>query len=128
MKFLRGVIGYMITGLLVFSSWGQILSGELGVFGGILAGFLLIGVAWFMNHHLGLIYHAPNSGFVDQGLGVGFTGLFQGLFTGLLITKDNGKAFFDALPTLVIVVLGACVGGYLAALVEADLAKDKGDK
>ena len=128
MKFIRSMLGYMITGMFVFSFWGIVLDGSLGVLGGIIAAFIIIGLAWFMNHHLGLIHHNPDSGFVDQGLGVGFTGLFAGTFAGIFIQNDGGKAFFDAMPTLIIVLLGAIVGGYLAALVEADMEKDKGGK
>ena len=71
MKFVRSTIGYMLAGMLVMSIWGGVLNGEFGTLGGILAGFFIIGLAWFVNHFLGLIHHAPTSGFIDLGLGVG---------------------------------------------------------
>lgn len=129
MKLLRSTIGYMIAGTIVMSVWGGVIEG-LGTVGGILAGFLIIGLAWFLNHHIGLIYHGPNSGFVDLGLGVGLTGIFRDMWIGML--REGGSVATGlgevgkALPTLLIVVLGAIVGGYLAAMVERDLNRDKG--
>ncbi|NLW29491.1 MAG: hypothetical protein GXY98_06335 [Erysipelothrix sp.] len=128
MKFLRSIIGYMFAGMLVFSFWGFGMDSSFGVFGGVLSAFVIIGFAWFLNHHLGLIHHGPNSAFVDLGLGVGMTGLFRGTFDGLLNQNVGLQNFTDALPTLAIVIIGAAIGGYVAALVEADLAKDKGGK
>lgn len=126
MKFVRSVIGYMFAGMLVFTIWGMGMSADWGVLAGILSAFLIIGLAWFLNHHLGLIYHGDNSAFVDLGLGVGMTGLFRDTFDGLLNQNVGMQNFVDAIPTLIVVIIGAVIGGYLAALVEGDLAKDKG--
>lgn len=122
MKLVRSTIGYMFAGMIVMSVWGGVIEG-LGTIGGILAGFFIIGAMWFMNHHLGLIYHGPQSGFVDLGLGVGLTGIFRDMWIGVL--EGNGIVnLTDSLPTLLFVLVGAVIGGYLAAMVERDLNKD----
>lgn len=130
MKLMRATIGYMIAGTIVMSVWGGVIISEMGTLGGILAGFFIIGLAWFLNHHIGLIYHGPNSGFVDLGLGVGLTGIFRDMWIGMLqpggsVANGLGEVG-KALPTLLLVVVGAVLGGYLAAMVERDLNKDKG--
>lgn len=124
MKFVRSTLGYMLAGMLVMSIWGKVYDLGVGTFGGILAGFLIIGVAWFLNHHLGLIYHGPQSGFVDLGLGVGMTGLFRDMWKDVL-SNGSVNALVDAIPTLVLVAIGGALGGAIAALVERDLNKDK---
>ena len=122
MKLVRSTIGYMFAGMIVMSVWGGVIEG-LGTIGGILAGFFIIGAMWFMNHHLGLIYHGPQSGFVDLGLGVGLTGIFRDMWIGIL--SGNGiKPLVDSFPTILFVLVGAVLGGYLAAMVERDLNKD----
>ncbi len=122
MKLVRSTIGYMFAGMIVMSVWGGVIEG-LGTIGGILAGFLIIGVMWFLNHHLGLVYHGPQSGFVDLGMGVGFTGIFRDMWISVL-GDGNINALTDSLPTIAFVVIGALIGGYLAAMVERDLNKD----
>jgi hypothetical protein len=112
----------MFAGMIVMSVWGGVIEG-LGTIGGILAGFLIIGVMWFLNHHLGLVYHGPQSGFVDLGMGVGFTGIFRDMWISIL-GDGNINALTDSLPTIAFVVIGALIGGYLAAMVERDLNKD----
>lgn len=123
MKLVRSTIGYMIAGIIVMSVWGGVIT-NLGTVGGILAGFLIIGLAWFTNHHLGLIYHGPESGFVDLGLGVGLTGIFRDMFIGMF-QGEGPSRLFNAMPTLFLVLLGAVIGGYMAALVERDMNHDK---
>ena len=122
MKLVRSTIGYMFAGMIVMSVWGGVIEG-LGTIGGFLAGFLIIGVMWFLNHHLGLVYHGPQSGFVDLGMGVGFTGIFRDMWISIL-GDGNINALTDSLPTIAFVVIGALIGGYLAAMVERDLNKD----
>ena len=124
MKFVRSTVGYMIAGMIVMSVWGGVYDLGIGTFGGIIAGFFIIGLSWFLNHHLGLIYHGPQSGFVDLGLGVGMTGLFRDMWVSVL-SNGNVDALVNAIPTLVLVILGGVLGGALAAIVERDMNKDK---
>ncbi|NLC34593.1 MAG: hypothetical protein GX760_04955 [Erysipelothrix sp.] len=124
MKFVRSTIGYMLAGMLVMSIWGGVLNGEFGTLGGILAGFFIIGLAWFVNHFLGLIHHAPTSGFIDLGLGVGMTGIFRDMWVSVL-TNGTITPLTDALPTLALVVVGGVIGGIIAAIVERDMNRDK---
>lgn len=124
MKLVRSTIGYMIAGIIVMSVWGGVIDGNVGTLGGILAGFFIIGLAWFTNHHLGLIYHGPESGFVDLGLGVGLTGIFRDMWLGLL-GGEGLDPFIGGMPTLILVLIGAVIGGYLAAMVERDMNRDK---
>lgn len=124
MKFIRSTIGYMFAGMVVMSVWGGVIDGNIGTVGGILAGFLIIGVMWFLNHHLGLIYHGPHSGFVDLGLGVGMTGIFRDMWISIL-TNGNIDPLISGIPTIALVIIGGVLGGILAAIVERDLNKDK---
>ncbi len=119
MKFIRGVLGYMIAGMIVMSVWGPFASLEsLGIIGGWLAAFAIIGPMWFMNHFLGLIHHEEGSSFVDMGLGIALVGIFRDVF----LTADFAT-FVAAVPTMLLVSLGAALGGFTAAKVSADMAK-----
>lgn len=116
MKYVRSIIGYFFAGTLVMGIWGAVMSSEFGLIGGIIAGLLIIGPMWFMNHALNLVGHGPSSGFVDLGMGVGIAG----------IAKDsiaNPDSLMAALPTIAIVVVGGICGGIVASLVEKDMAK-----
>lgn len=124
MKFIRSTLGYMIAGMLVMSVWGGVIDGEIGTVGGILAGFLIIGVGWFLNHHRGLIYHGPDSGFIDMGLGVAMVGIFRDMWISVL-SEGTISGLTTALPTLGLVLIGGVLGGIAAALIERDLDKDK---
>jgi hypothetical protein len=119
MKFLRAVLGYMITGMFVMSVWGKMADGTLnaaGIFGGWFAALSIIGIMWFMNHFLGMIHHDADSAFVDQGLGVALVGIFRDVFM-----KDGVNTLVSSLPTIGLVCLGAVIGGFLAAKVEEDM-------
>ena len=126
MKWLRSIIGYFFAGTFVFSIWGGVLTADLGHFGGIIAGMLIIGPMWFLNHSLNLVGHGPNSGFIDLGLGVGFAGMANSIVAAIMAdgTSAGVDLFVQTLPTLGVVVLGALFGGWIAAMVEKDIAKD----
>lgn len=119
MKFFRNVLGYMIAGMIVMSVWGPFVQVEsFGIIGGWLAAFAIIGPMWFMNHFLGLIYHSEGSSFVDMGLGIALVGIFRDVFL-----FDGVATFMAAVPTMLLVALGASLGGFAAAKVSADMAK-----
>ncbi|HGF1448477.1 TPA: hypothetical protein ACF9FI_000124 [Streptococcus suis] len=117
MKFLRSTIGYMIAGMIVMSVWGA-FANAYGIAGGYFAAFIIIGPMWFMNHYLGLIKHDPDSAFVDMGLGIALCGIFRdGFLYGF-------GSVVDSLPTILLVLVGAVLGGLVAAKVEEDMEKD----
>lgn len=117
MKFVRSTIGYMIAGMIVMSVWGAFAE-AYGIAGGYFAALIIIGPMWFMNHYLGLIKHDSDSAFVDMGLGIALCGIFRDAFL-------NGFSTVTAsLPTILLVVLGAVLGGLFAAKIEEDMEKD----
>ncbi|MBP3040903.1 hypothetical protein J9303_15555 [Bacillaceae bacterium Marseille-Q3522] len=118
MKFLRGVIGYCIAGMLVMSVWGP-LSGDYGILGGYIAAFIIISPMWFMNHYVGLINNENESAWVDMALGIAICGTMRDTF------MNGGDVLVDSLPTLSFVAIGAIVGGVAAAYIEKDMIKGK---
>lgn len=118
MKFLRAVVGYAIAGMIVMTVWGAFAGVEgFGIIGGWLAAFAIIGPMWYMNHFLGLIHHDADSGWVDMGLGIGLVGLFRDTF-GM-----GFDYFLAAMPTLLLVAVGAVIGGFVAAKIEENMEK-----
>ncbi|HFI0257030.1 TPA: hypothetical protein ACGOVD_001721 [Streptococcus suis] len=117
MKFVRSTLGYMIAGMIVMSVWGA-FANAYGIVGGYFAAFIIIGPMWFMNHYLGLIKHDPDSAFVDMGLGIAICGIFRDAFL------YGFSSVADSLPTMLLVIVGAVLGGLVAAKVEEDMEKD----
>lgn len=115
MKFLRGTLGFMCVGLLVSGVWG-LFSSAYGILGGWLAALFIIGPMWFMNHHMGLIPNEDGAAFVDMGLGVGVACLMKDVFV------NGASTGVDALPTLLLVAVGATIGGIVVAAVQKDMA------
>lgn len=118
MKWLRSIIGYFFAGTLVMGVWGGVITSDFGYIGGILAGLLIIGPMWFMNHSMNLVGHGPNSGFIDLGMGVGIAGIANDTI------REGADFLVAAVPTILVVLAGAVVGGLVAGLVEKDIAKD----
>lgn len=117
MKFIRSFIGYMIAGVLVMAVWGQLTEAG-GIFGGYLAATILVGPLWFMNHYINLVDNKNDAAFVDMGLAIGICGIFRDMFL------TGTQSFVDSLPTILLVSLGAVVGGLVAAAIEKDMAKE----
>ncbi|WIV12675.1 hypothetical protein [Proteiniborus sp. MB09-C3] len=113
MKHLGTVIGTAIAGIFVMSVWGAFAS-AYGIAGGWFAGLLIIGTMWFLNHALGLINN--DGAFVDMAVGIGMAGTMRDVF------MNGGQVFVDALPTLVVVLVGGIVGGFAASKFEKYLA------
>ncbi|SHK31643.1 Lin0368 family putative glycerol transporter subunit [Paramaledivibacter caminithermalis] len=114
MKHLGTMLGTAIAGMFVFAVWGKFAS-EYGIAGGWFAGLIIIGTMWFLNHYIGI--HNNDGAWVDMALGIGVAGIMMGVF------KDGVQAGIDALPTLVIVILGGITGGIVAYKLEQYLAK-----
>ncbi|HFI0149294.1 TPA: hypothetical protein ACGO3A_000033 [Streptococcus suis] len=117
MKFVRSTLGYMVAGMIVMSVWGA-FANAYGIVGGYFAAFIIIGPMWFMNHYLGLIKHDPDSAFVDMGLGIAICGIFRDAF------MNGFSTIADSLLTMLLVIVGAVLGGLVAAKVEEDMEKD----
>lgn len=116
MKFLRSTLGYMIAGMLVMSIWDG-FAGPYGIFGGYFAAFIIIGPMWFMNHYVGLIDNPDDAAFVDMAVGIGITGIFRDLF------RFGAAEFVASMPTLLLVIIGAIIGGLVAAAIEKNMEK-----
>lgn len=120
MKFLRSTLGYCIAGMLVMSLWDGYIE-PYGIAGGFFAAVIVIGPMWYMNHQKGLIYDEPGSGFLDMGLGIGFAGIFRDFF----LNDMDFELLIDTIPTFLLVIIGAIIGGVVVGLIEKDMAKDK---
>lgn len=117
MKFLRSTVGYMIAGMIVMSVWGA-FANAYGIAGGYFAAFIIIGPMWYMNHYHGLIKQDADAAFVDMGLAIAICGVFRDAFL------YGFHTVVDSLPTILLVIVGATLGGLFAAKVEVDMEKD----
>lgn len=116
MKFLRSTLGYCLAGVVINGFWGFFLN-KFGLLGAYGAALFLTGSMWYINHYVGLIKHDEDSAFIDMGLGVAIS----------LVAKNyiiNGvNSIVNSIPTLVYVVIGAALGGYVAVLIEKNNRK-----
>jgi hypothetical protein len=113
MSFVQKVIGFAFAGMLAMTGWDGLV-GNLGLIGGILAGLLIIFPMWLMNHYTNLTDQADDAAFVDMGLAIGVTGLARDFF----MAGGDISVVTDAFPTLILVILGAATGGFVAAQIE----------
>lgn len=105
------IIGYSLAPIFVFTVWGEFVE-VWGVIGGWFAGLAVIGPMWFLLHYNGLVEQESDAAFVDLGLAVGVGGIFQGVFSGL-----GMAGLIGAMPTIIVVVLGAIAGGFAAGMI-----------
>lgn len=117
MKYFRTIVGAAIAGIFVMSVWGAFV-GKYGIGGGWFAGFIIIGTMWFMNHYIGLIENPAGAGAVDMAMGIGIAGTTRDMFLAGSITPG-----INAMPTILLVVLGGIAGGICAAMFSANLAQ-----
>ena len=117
MKFFGKLIGYMMAGLIVVGGFAE-LPDSIGPIGGILSAGLLVFAGWAMNHYVNLTTQDEDASFVDMGLAIATAALINDLL------RSNGElTFTGTLPTILLVMAGAAVGGALAAIFERDLLK-----
>ena len=114
MRFLRNTFGYFLAATVINGLWGIFLN-KFGLFGAYGAAFFLTGSMWCVNHYVGLIKHDDDSAFVDMGLGVAI-----GLIAKNYMT--NGfESMINSVPTLLYVIIGSALGGYMAVLIETHI-------
>lgn len=116
MKFVRSFVGYLIAGTIVMAVWSQL--GSFGIFGGYLAAGIIIGPMWFMNHYLNLTGNDDDAAFVDMGLAIGVCGIARDAFMKGSFTVG------ESLPIIILVIIGATLGGIVAASFEKSLSKE----
>ena len=110
MKYISTIIGGAIVGALVYGIWPEMWK-SYGIFGGWTASFILVGLAWFMNHWLGIIDNPKGRVWVDQGWPIASAGAVWAMVR-------FGAPFSDSIGTLLLVVLGGILGGLAAFAVK----------
>ena len=74
MRLVSSFIGSAICGALGFGIWPEMWK-SYGIMGGWLAATILISIAWYMNHWLGVIDNPSGKIWVDQGFAVCSAGI-----------------------------------------------------
>jgi hypothetical protein len=110
MKYLSTIIGGAVVGALVFGIWPEMWK-SYGIAGGWLAAVMLIGVAWFMNHWLGVIENPAGKIWVDQGWSIAAAGV-----AWAVVRFDAAPS--QAVGTVACIGLGGVLGGLAAAAVK----------
>ena len=113
MKYTPTIIGSAVCGALVFGIWPEMWK-SYGIIGGWVAATILISIAWYMNHWLGIISNPKGKFWIDQGWAIGAAGIAWAL------TRFQGDfaAFKSCLPTLVLCVIGGALAGWLASTIK----------
>lgn len=114
MKHLGTILGAAIAGIFVMSVWGAFAT-AYGIGGGWFAGFAIISTMWYLNHFIGI--HNNDGAWVDMALGIGVAGTMAPVF------RSGIQVGIDAIPTLLVVILGGIAGGYAAVLMERHVIK-----
>jgi hypothetical protein len=115
MKYFSTIIGSAICGALVFAIWPEMWK-SYGIMGGWLAATILISIAWYMNHWLGVIHNPDGRIWVDQGFAVCSAGIAWGI-----VRFDAVPA--QCLPTLICLAIGGALGGWAAIHVKRILPR-----
>jgi len=111
-KLFSTFVGAAICGALVFGIWPEMWK-TYGIMGGWLAATIIISIAWYMNHWLGVIYNPGGKIWADQGLAVAAAGVTWAVVR------------FDAVPLQCLTTLICCaIGGLLAGLAAKAVKKN----
>ncbi|MCT4508838.1 MAG: hypothetical protein N4A48_08765 [Tepidibacter sp.] len=119
MKHLGTIIGTAIAGMFVMSVWGAFVV-PYGIAGGWFAGFLIIGVMWYMNHYIGILNNEDGAAWVDMALGIAVAGLTRDAFLA-----GSFAPISNSMLTLLIVIAGGVTGGITAGLIQKDVLNKK---
>lgn len=110
-------IGGAIGGMFVFGIWPAMWQ-TYGVFGGWIAGFIIISISWFLCHYVGVIDNKPGAATVDMACGIAMSG------TVWLMVKD-GLSLALAIPTIILCMIGGALGGLVAGMLNKAIEKDQ---
>lgn len=116
MKHLGTIIGAAIAGMFVFGVWGE-FAGAYGIGGGWFAGFIIISTMAFMNHVIGV--HNNDGAWVDMAVGIGVAGTAKVMFV-----ESSFQVVTDAMPTMIIVMLGGIAGALVGAMMQKTILKN----
>jgi hypothetical protein len=119
LKHLGTIIGTAIAGMFVMSVWGAFVV-PYGIAGGWFAGFLIIGVMWYMNHYIGILNNEDGAAWVDMALGIAVAGLTRDAFLA-----GSFAPISNSMLTLLIVIAGGVTGGITAGLIQKDVLNKK---
>lgn len=112
MKHVGTILGAAIAGMFVMGVWGAFAS-AYGIGGGWFAGLIILSIMWFVNHFVGIINNDGVS--VDMACGIAIAGTMRdGFMNGM-------STVVDAVPSIVIVVLGGITGATVAGLLQKNV-------
>lgn len=112
MKHVSTLVGSAICGALVFGIWPEMWK-SYGIMGGWLAATILISIAWFMNHWLGVITNSDGRMWIDQGWAVGSAGV-----AWAIVRFYPHQSFVKCLPALILCLIGGALAGIVAVAVK----------
>ncbi|SET28773.1 hypothetical protein SAMN05660297_01925 [Natronincola peptidivorans] len=116
MKHVGTIVGTAIAGMFVMTVWGA-FAAEWGIIGGWLAGLVIIGTMWVVNHYVGI--HNNDGAWVDMALGIGTVGFMRVVF------EQGAGAGIASIPTLAFVLIGGMIGGFTAFKLEKHIEQQK---
>lgn len=119
MKHLGTIIGTAIAGMFVMGVWGA-FAGAYGIAGGWFAGFLIIGVMWYMNHYIGIVNNEDGAAWIDMALGIAVAGTTRDAFMA-----GSFAPISTSMLTLIIVIAGGVTGGVTAGLIQKNVLNKK---
>lgn len=94
--------GAFIFPFLISTCWGVMVE-KWGAIGGWMAAGFIVGTAWTLNHGVGMIFQT--GAWVDMAWAAGW-----GLLAGSIY---SGASLVRALPTIICVILGGTLGGFI---------------
>lgn len=98
--------GSAIVGAMAFGIWPEMWK-SYGIMGGWATAAIVIGIAWYFNHWLGVIDNPDGRIWVDQGWPIGAAGIAW----GIVRFKGGLPEFLSAMPTLALCVIGGSLAG-----------------
>ena len=110
MRLLATVVGGAVCGALVFGVWPEMWK-SYGIMGGWITAAVVIGICWYMNHWLGVIWNQPGRIWVDQGWAVAAAGIAWAMVR-------FHAPFLRALPVVFCCLLGGALAGIAAVFVK----------